>query len=1012
MSENLNRAGIHAVLGAGSLILNDYALDITPIERGYRLTVTRGSETQTMDVLDGVGIVGIEKTGSTGDVDSYRISFTDGSTFDYTVETNAATYASAEAARVEAENSRVSAEAARVSAEAGRVNAEDARVAGEAARESAEAARASAESAREQAEDGRKNAEAARVAAEQSRASAESVRVAAENARVTAETARANAENERAGAETLRAAEETDRANAESGRVSAEQGRVSAESERVAAEEARATEFAGFSGEIAQLKGDIGDLCELTKQHIEDNPIGDSEYYKTIKPLEAWNKYELKITVSVTGKYTFSAGTKASSSSMVDVIKDSVELNANEEYSFKYTPTGEYTYIRCADDNNESTQWSLSVYKMVSVASVDEHLSSVDEHLSSVEAHLSSVEENEIKELKNDIDRLDILDLKIVRDTLGVDKIYEGEIVYDYTGGTYRYKDVTISEEITGLVSVVVDELYLPSVSPGIRVYNADKTTMFSPNITETGVRVFDLNGYTGLILQLQVNESIECETGTYFAKVTVYSGDITKQVQGFPDYLIGKDISLTPTTGKNILNVDDMENGNFSSNGALIDSTSYSRTRNIIPVIEGETYTLQSGTDIPAKIKMRWVFAYNYDEAIVDSNQFVETYTVPTGQGIVGIKVAIDNKYANESAGTMLSKGTEISQYEPYRTIKYLDYGVKIKNAIDYDIIDDMEKDLKRSHYDFRYMDAVCSEYSCTSPFIASPGHQSVNAVYDMYDELMNKYPDYITKTLIGTIDGYGYEVYRYDFTPPVPISSTESDVCKILYCTGTHGEYPNIWVGIRFLKDLCDNWRSDKMLQCIRFGCHITAIPLVNPYGFINNSRKNENGIDINRNFTTDWIFKTDDVDSVEYQGLAPASEKSTQIIEDLCAGERFDFGIDHHVYGSFSGSGMLGYFVNCLKKPENVSFGNMYGLWANQKCMAENTLISDFSTSYFKTFTKKYSFDGYLYGAFENGILWESMTEWGNAEMEAVVESQKFNVECLAALIYSAMKHYRRY
>lgn len=260
MSEILNRAGINAVLGAGSVVLNDYALNITPIERGYRLTVKRGSDTQTIDILDGVGIVGIEKTGSTGDVDSYRITFTDGSTFDYTVETNAAAHAAAESARVEAENSRDSAEAARESAEAGRVNAEDARVAAEAVRESAETARASAESARAQAENGRQSVEAARVTAEQSRASAESVRMAAENARVAADTVRANAENGRAGAETLRAAAETDRSTAESGRVNAEQGRVSAESERVAAEKARAEEFAGFSGEINELKDDISTL--------------------------------------------------------------------------------------------------------------------------------------------------------------------------------------------------------------------------------------------------------------------------------------------------------------------------------------------------------------------------------------------------------------------------------------------------------------------------------------------------------------------------------------------------------------------------------------------------------------------------------------------------------------------------------------------------------------------------------------------------------------------------------
>lgn len=57
-------------IGAGSLILNDYALDITQIDRGYRLTVTRGSETQTMDVLDGQqGVQGPQgEKGDTGAV--------------------------------------------------------------------------------------------------------------------------------------------------------------------------------------------------------------------------------------------------------------------------------------------------------------------------------------------------------------------------------------------------------------------------------------------------------------------------------------------------------------------------------------------------------------------------------------------------------------------------------------------------------------------------------------------------------------------------------------------------------------------------------------------------------------------------------------------------------------------------------------------------------------------------------------------------------------------------------
>ncbi len=279
MSESLNRAGINAVLGAGSIVLNDYLLSIDPIERGYRLTVTRGSDLQTMDIMDGVGIVGIEKTGSTGNVDSYRVTFTDGSAFDYTIETNAAAHAAAEAAREEAEAGRVSAEEGRVLAESGRasaeavrVQAEDVRISAETSRSEAESARAQAEIARQSADTARQNAESARVTAEQGRVTAESARAQAENKRVlaednraNAETAREKAEQERASAEAARVEAENVRAGAEGLRESAfeaneaqrqsefesaEAGRAAAEIERANAETARAETFAGYEARI------------------------------------------------------------------------------------------------------------------------------------------------------------------------------------------------------------------------------------------------------------------------------------------------------------------------------------------------------------------------------------------------------------------------------------------------------------------------------------------------------------------------------------------------------------------------------------------------------------------------------------------------------------------------------------------------------------------------------------------------------------------------------------------
>lgn len=40
-------------IGAGKAILNDYTLGVEDIDGGHRLTITRGSEVQTLDVLDG-----------------------------------------------------------------------------------------------------------------------------------------------------------------------------------------------------------------------------------------------------------------------------------------------------------------------------------------------------------------------------------------------------------------------------------------------------------------------------------------------------------------------------------------------------------------------------------------------------------------------------------------------------------------------------------------------------------------------------------------------------------------------------------------------------------------------------------------------------------------------------------------------------------------------------------------------------------------------------------------------
>lgn len=84
----LNTASLFAILSTGSVVVNDYLIKTDPIDGGHRLTITRGSEVQTMDIMDGVdgvGIAGIEKTATIGNIDEYTITMTDGSSYTFTV---------------------------------------------------------------------------------------------------------------------------------------------------------------------------------------------------------------------------------------------------------------------------------------------------------------------------------------------------------------------------------------------------------------------------------------------------------------------------------------------------------------------------------------------------------------------------------------------------------------------------------------------------------------------------------------------------------------------------------------------------------------------------------------------------------------------------------------------------------------------------------------------------------------------------------------------------------------
>lgn len=314
MSE-LNSAGIRATLGAGALILNDYQLKIEAIEGGHRLTAIKGSETQTMDVRDGVdgrsayqfavasGYAGTEAEFSEALAEVMEIT-------------------GAEAARQAAEEKR---QAAFAASEAERKAAfEDSEAGRERTFEAGEAAR---QTAFERAEAQRASNEQARQTAEAARQTAEVSRESAETARKDAETARATAEQGRKDAETARADAETARETAESGRADAEIQRQSDIAEAVgnansAASAANsAAELAGSAAENANAaaenaNGIVENLCTpfeetggiVTCSPVEGQPLGAVSRIdavqagegdpspENVRPIQGWDSVTLSHT--------------------------------------------------------------------------------------------------------------------------------------------------------------------------------------------------------------------------------------------------------------------------------------------------------------------------------------------------------------------------------------------------------------------------------------------------------------------------------------------------------------------------------------------------------------------------------------------------------------------------------------------------------------------------------------------------------------------------------------------
>ncbi len=187
---------------------------------------------------------------------------------------------------------------------------------------------------------------------------------------------------------------------------------------------------------------------------------------------------------------------------------------------------------------------------------------------------------------------------------------------------------------------------------------------------------------------------------------------------------------------------------------------------------------------------------------------------------------------------------------------------------------------------------------------------------IYDKFDELMDEYPNYITRKFLGNDQSGALPIYQYTFKAERPRSVGPAPTLlkypKILLTCGVHGNndttsgdlttgdpHMHIFSLYYFFEDLCRNWEGNEAIEYLRWNVDFAVIPIANPYGMNNHQRTNSRNVDINRNMDYGWQNESN-----SHKGNAPFSEKESQIIRDFINDNKSDNVIFHNDYHCIGG------------------------------------------------------------------------------------------------------------
>lgn len=237
------------------------------------------------------------------------------------------------------------------------------------------------------------------------------------------------------------------------------------------------------------------------------------------------------------------------------------------------------------------------------------------------------------------------------------------------------------------------------------------------------------------------------------------------------------------------------------------------------------------------------------------------------------GYELYIQKYIISDDSTSILDKETDYV-IDCTNTAKNYEYGV-LPSGADYSLL---RKDTASIYALF---DTLLGIYSGDAPDDANPNN---SAYYN------------VTKRVLGKDQSNTFDINAYIFEP-------RGYEKTVLFTCGMHGtEKTPPYAMFECLKGMVNKTLTNPVITYMRENVRIIVVPVLNPYGFTNNTYGNVNSVNPSRNFPYYWESYVSGLNSGitwDKKGVAKYSENETKILMNIAIELRgeLDYYIDYH-------------------------------------------------------------------------------------------------------------------